>query len=49
VPALRQVRDHFDQFGVPYATAFLTAVPEPTSTFILAPIAVMLGCRRRRT
>ena len=33
-PELRMVVDHFNQFGQPYANAFLNAVPEPTTAVL---------------
>ncbi|MBC8105359.1 MAG: autotransporter-associated beta strand repeat-containing protein [Anaerolineae bacterium] len=45
-PALRMVRDHFAQFGQPYANAFLAAVPEPGAAGLAL---VMIGATFRRS
>jgi hypothetical protein len=48
-PAVKKVVEHFDQFGVPYAAAFLAAVPEPAGLGILGcAIGSSLLARRRR-
>jgi hypothetical protein len=48
-PALRQVRDHFNQFGASYGQALLASVPEPgTGVMCLAAAAGVLLRRRRR-
>jgi len=47
-PALQMVLSHFEQFGQPYATSFLNAVPEPTSLSIFGLIAGAALARRRR-
>ena len=45
-----EVVDHFEQFGAPYAQAFLAAVPEPTAIALLAvPALTGTVCRRRRS
>jgi hypothetical protein len=44
-PALRAVVQHFDQFGIDYATHFLAAVPEPTGC--LVPLLGGLVAARR--
>jgi autotransporter-associated beta strand protein len=48
-PGLRQVLEHFDQFGDGYARGFLAAVPEPSSLLILSISALASMSRRRRT
>jgi hypothetical protein len=46
---LGEVVQHFDQFGAPYAQAFLAAVPEP-SVLMFAGLPALAGViRRRRT
>jgi autotransporter-associated beta strand protein len=47
-PAMRKVVEHFDQFGLPYAQAFLAAVPEPALRGIVGLVGACLACRRRR-
>jgi hypothetical protein len=48
-PALREVQDHFAQFGDGYARSFLAAVPEPTGlAFAGAAASVAMLKRRRR-
>jgi hypothetical protein len=49
-PPLQLVADHFEQFGQPYADAFLNAVPEPTNVLSLGVVAIaaLRGSRRRR-
>jgi hypothetical protein len=42
------VLEHFDQFGTPYASGFLNAVPEPTSALALSALAALAGSKRRR-
>jgi hypothetical protein len=44
------VVEHFDQFGVPYAAAFLAQVPEPATlgSAGMVALATMLHRRRRR-
>jgi hypothetical protein len=46
-PALQLVMDHFADFGQPYASSFLNAVPEPTSVLALGGIAAAIKRRRR--
>jgi hypothetical protein len=43
-----KVTEHFGQFGVPYANAFLAAVPEPSSIVAVGALAVAVAGRRRR-
>lgn len=45
-PALRIVEQHFVQFGQPYATSLLAAVPEPVSATALFVAISGLACRR---
>jgi autotransporter-associated beta strand protein len=47
-PSLQYVRNHFEQFGEPYAQSFLNAVPEPGSILALGGMAVLAASRRRR-
>ncbi|CAN5526907.1 hypothetical protein BH09PLA1_BH09PLA1_12020 [soil metagenome] len=48
-PALQLVMEHFAQFGQPYATGFLNAVPEPTGALAISGlVALAAGQRRRR-
>ncbi|MBC8107957.1 MAG: S-layer family protein [Anaerolineae bacterium] len=47
-PALQMVMDHYQQFGQPYATSFLNAVPEPTSAGIIYGLLALATRRRRR-
>jgi hypothetical protein len=43
------VIEHFHQFGVAYARAFIAAVPEPTATgMVLLAVAGICAKRRRR-
>jgi hypothetical protein len=44
---LRQVIDHWSQFGEPYARTFLASVPEPT-TAVFAAFLLLRGRRRHR-
>jgi hypothetical protein len=49
--ALQQIVQHFGQFGLPYASAFLGAVPEPA---VVGALGISAGCLlarswRRRT
>jgi hypothetical protein len=49
-PGVQKVIEHFGQFGLPYANAFLAAVPEPTtlaSAGVVA-LATLLSRRNRR-
>jgi autotransporter-associated beta strand protein len=48
-PSVQEVVQHFGQFGVPYASAFLAAVPEPMTVgvFGLAAATATLARRRR--
>jgi hypothetical protein len=46
--ALRLVQQHFEQFGVVYASSFLNAVPEPVSATLFVPAAILLSRRRRQ-
>jgi hypothetical protein len=45
--ALRAVMEHFSEFGVPYAAAFLAAVPEPTTIVALAALGMSSLISRR--
>jgi len=47
-PALRLVQQHFQQFGVVYATSFLNAVPEPGCAWVALSGLCVCGRRRRR-
>jgi hypothetical protein len=48
-PAVQKVVEHFDRFGLPYASAFLAAVPEPAAGVGLAlSMLGVIGGRRRR-
>ena len=47
-PALRLVQQHFEQFGVVYATSFLHAVPEPGCALVALAGLCVCGRRRRR-
>ena len=47
-PGMSEVLGHLDQFGGAYASAFLAAVPEPTSLALLVVPAVASMVRRRR-
>jgi hypothetical protein len=48
-PAVQEVVHHFEQFSVPYANSFLSAVPEPTAAgAIVLGIPAMCGKRKRR-
>jgi hypothetical protein len=47
-PALRTVSDHLTEFGSGYGSAFLRAVPEPSTTTIFAAVAAVATMRRRR-
>ena len=47
-PAIRMVADHFSAFGDPYAGAFLSAVPEPTSLVSVVLAAAGMTLFRRR-
>ena len=40
--------EHFGEFGQPYATGFLNAVPEPTSALMLSGLAALAASKRRR-
>jgi autotransporter-associated beta strand protein len=44
---VRMVQEHFGRFGLPYASAFLAAVPEPDWAAVTSVVAVA-GTRRRR-
>jgi hypothetical protein len=50
IPGVRDVIAHFDQFGQPYAQAFLStnAVPEPSGVVCVAGAALLMGTRVRR-
>ena len=48
---VQEVIAHFDQFGLPYAQAFLAAVPEPAGAGIILlslPVLTSVRSRRRR-
>jgi hypothetical protein len=45
-PALRVVRERFEEFGAGYATQFLSAVPEPGALAFPAALLVFAGRRR---
>ena len=47
-PALRQVRDHLDDFGSDYANHFLAAVPEPSAILCTGVVVLATMARRRR-
>jgi hypothetical protein len=48
-PALQKVADHFAQFGQPYASGFLNAVPEPAgATTLISGLAASAASLRRR-
>jgi hypothetical protein len=47
-PAVQKVVAHFSEFGAPYSTAFLSAVPEPTSLVSLVVVAAGMMLTRRR-
>jgi hypothetical protein len=47
-PSLQVVVEHLEQFGEDYRTGFLSHVPEPTSTSLIALVATMLLPRHRR-
>jgi len=47
-PALRQVRDHLDDFGGDYANHFLAAVPEPSALLGSGVVSLLAMARRRR-
>jgi hypothetical protein len=47
-PALRMVADHFQQFGLEYAQAFLSAAPEPGSAVGLIGLMTAGALSRRR-
>ncbi|MBC8106393.1 MAG: hypothetical protein H7Z14_07380 [Anaerolineae bacterium] len=47
-PELRMVVEHFNQFGQPYANAFLAAVPEPTTAVLAVTFGALSLLRRRR-
>ena len=47
-PGMSEVLAHLDQFGSEYASAFLAAVPEPTSLALVGTPALALAVRRRR-
>jgi hypothetical protein len=40
-PPLQMVMHHFEQFGQPYATAFINSVPEPTSALSIGGLAAL--------
>jgi len=46
-PGLQMVMDHFNQFGQPYASGFLNAVPEPTMAGFVSIMALSALTRRR--
>lgn len=47
-PELQKVVQHFNQFGVSYSNAVMSAVPEPASLSVLAAAALGTTVRRRR-
>jgi hypothetical protein len=48
-PSLQRVVEHFGDFGLPYASGLLAAVPEPASAAaIFVCMLGSIGPRRRR-
>jgi hypothetical protein len=46
-PALQKVVEHYADFGQPYGTSFLSAVPEPAGALALVALTPLILRRRR--